>query len=186
MARLDELGPSDAADALLPCCASRRWVAQVAAGRPYGSLSRLVDGSDAALAALEWPDIEQALAAHPRIGERERPAARAAPPRQEGPAKQGSPAKQASPGEREASWSAGEQRGTATLDAAQRDELRAANLAYEQRFGHGFLICATGKSAGQMLAALRKRLTNEDAVEREVVRAELRDIVALRLEKAFR
>ena len=174
MARLDELGPSDAAEALLPCCASRRWVTQVAGGRPYGSLPRLVDGSHAALAGLEWTDIEQALAAHPRIGDRGRPAPQAGPVPQAGPA------------DREASWSAQEQRGTATLGTAERDELRAANAAYEQLFGYVFLICATGKSAGQLLAALRERLGHDAGTEREVIRAELREIVALRLAKAFR
>ncbi len=64
--------------------------------------------------------------------------------------------------------------------------LRAANLAYEERFGHVFLICATGRSAAGMLAALRGRLGNDPAAEREVVRDELRRIVALRLGKTFR
>jgi 2-oxo-4-hydroxy-4-carboxy-5-ureidoimidazoline decarboxylase len=162
VARLDELGPDGAAEALLPCCASRRWATAVAAGRPYGALDRLTSASDSALATLDWPDIEEALAAHPRIG-----------------------ARPAGPAEREAAWSAQEQRGAAGLDAAARDELRAANVAYEERFGHVFLICATGKSAAQMLAALRERLGHEAGAEREVVRAELREIVALRLAKAF-
>jgi 2-oxo-4-hydroxy-4-carboxy-5-ureidoimidazoline decarboxylase len=163
VASLDDLSPADAAEALLPCCASRRWISEVAAGRPYGSLERLVEGSDAALAGLRWADVEQALAAHPRIG-----------------------GKPGDPAGREVAWSAEEQRGTATLGVAARDQLLAANVEYEQRFGHVFLICATGKSAEQMMDALEERLGNPASVEREVVRVELRDIVALRLAKAFR
>ncbi len=63
--------------------------------------------------------------------------------------------------------------------------LRAGNAAYEERFGHVFLICATGMSAASMLAALRARLGHDPAREREVVRAELTKIVRLRLGKAF-
>jgi 2-oxo-4-hydroxy-4-carboxy-5-ureidoimidazoline decarboxylase len=163
VASFDELGPADAAEVLSPCCASRRWVSEVVDGRPYGSLERLVEGSDAALGGLRWADVEQALAAHSRIG-----------------ARAGDPAR------REAAWSAQEQRGTATLGVAARDQLLAANVEYEQRFGHVFLICATGKSAEQMMDSLEERLGHEASVEREVVRVELREIVTLRLAKAFR
>jgi 2-oxo-4-hydroxy-4-carboxy-5-ureidoimidazoline decarboxylase len=161
--RLDELDPAAAAGSLAPCCASRRWLSAVVAGRPYGTIGRLVAASSAAIAALDWPDIAEALAAHPRIGAR--PAPRA---------------------DQEAAWSAQEQRGAAGLDAAAQDELRAANIAYEERFGYVFLVCATGQSAAQMLDALRERLGHEPGAEREVVRGELRQIVALRLAKAFR
>ena len=157
-ARLDELGAGAAAAALAPCCASLRWVAQVVAGRPYGSADRLIAASDAALATLDWPDIEQALAAHPRIG--------------------------AQP-DREAAWSAQEQRGAAGLDAAARDELRAANIGYEERFGHVFLICATGLSGEQMRAALGARLGNDPATERAAATAELEKITVLRVAKAL-
>jgi 2-oxo-4-hydroxy-4-carboxy-5-ureidoimidazoline decarboxylase len=163
VARFDELGPADAAEVLLSCCASRRWASEVVDGRPYGSLERLVAGSDAALSGLRWADVEQALAAHPRIGDRARDTAT-----------------------RETAWSAEEQRGTAHLGVAAQDQLRAANVEYEQRFGHVFLICATGKSAEQMMDSLEERLGNEASVEREVVRVELRAIVPLRLAKAFR
>jgi 2-oxo-4-hydroxy-4-carboxy-5-ureidoimidazoline decarboxylase len=163
VACLDDLSPAEAAGALLPCCASRRWVSELVDGRPYGSLERLIEGSDAALAGLRWADVEQALAAHPRIG-----------------------AQWGDPAGREVTWSAEEQRGTVALGVAARDQLLAANVEYEQRFGHVFLICATGKSAEQMMDSLEERLGNAASVEREVVRVELRNIVALRLAKAFR
>ena len=59
------------------------------------------------------------------------------------------------------------------------------NAAYEERFGHVFLICATGLSGEQMLAALRRRLDNDEEAERMVAAAELRKITVLRVRKAL-
>jgi 2-oxo-4-hydroxy-4-carboxy-5-ureidoimidazoline decarboxylase len=147
---------------LLTCCASRRWAAEVAARRPYNDLDTLRRVSDAALAALDWSDVLEALAAHPPIGQRHS-GERA---RTEG---------------READWSRSEQAAAATDDRQTADELAAGNAEYERRFGHVFLICASGLSAGQVLAALRERLGHDEDAERRVVREELRKIVDLRL-----
>jgi 2-oxo-4-hydroxy-4-carboxy-5-ureidoimidazoline decarboxylase len=157
----DQLDPARAAAVLAPCCASRRWADAVVAGRPHGDLARLTVASDTAIGTLTWADLQEALAAHPRIG-----------------------ATLAGSG-REAAWSAQEQRAAAAAGAAERDELAAASAAYEARFGHVFLIRASGRSAAEMLAALRDRLGHDPAAEREVVRAELRGIVALRLARVL-
>jgi 2-oxo-4-hydroxy-4-carboxy-5-ureidoimidazoline decarboxylase len=85
-------------------------------------------------------------------------------------------------GARAAGQSAVEQSG---VGDASRAALAAGNLRYEERFGHVFLICATGLSGEQMLAALRQRLTNDPATERAVATAELREITALRVGKAL-
>jgi len=127
------------------------------ADRPYGSLAAAQAHSDEVLARLGWPDIEQALDAHPRIGDR--------------PAGSGT----------EAGWSREEQ--SAATGGA--DELRAANVEYESRFGHVFLICATGRTSGEIRAELRARLGNEPDAERAVVRDELAKIVRLRLGKTL-
>jgi len=140
-------------------------------GRPHGSLPALVAASDATIAALSWPDIEHALAAHPRIG------ARLPDP--------GAPQDQGAPQDREAVWSRQEQSGTRDADPDVQAGLRAGNAAYEERFGHVFLICATGMSAASMLAALQARLGHDPATEREVVRDELTKIVRLRLARTF-
>jgi 2-oxo-4-hydroxy-4-carboxy-5-ureidoimidazoline decarboxylase len=155
----DRMAPDAAAELLRACCASTRWVDAVTAGRPYRSLERLCAASDDALADLAWADIAEALDAHPRIGER------------------------VGGSGREADWSRQEQSGAADPDVAA--ELLAGNLAYERHFGHVFLICATGRTAPEMLAALRQRLDNPVEAERVVVRRELRDIVRLRLIKTF-
>ena len=158
IAEFDAVPVTDAAAELLPCCASRRWIGRIVSGRPYRSFELLAAASDAVLAQLRWSDIEEALAAHPRIGERRLTDA----------------------------WSREEQAGAARADAEVERALREGNRAYEQRFGHVFLICATGLSAAQMLDALRARLGNSTDLEQAVVRVELAKIVRLRLAKAFR
>jgi 2-oxo-4-hydroxy-4-carboxy-5-ureidoimidazoline decarboxylase len=109
------------------------------------------------LAGLAWRDVEQALSAHPRIGER------------------------AAGAGREAAWSRQEQADAGDIPEA----LREGNVAYERRFGHVFLICATGRTAAEMLAALHERLGNDAETERQTVRRELAAIVRLRLAKAL-
>jgi 2-oxo-4-hydroxy-4-carboxy-5-ureidoimidazoline decarboxylase len=154
--RLNLEEPAAAEHDLLACCASRRWADEILARRPYRDLAQLRSVSEQVLRALAWTDVEQALAAHPRIGER------------------------AGGTTTEAGWSREEQAG-----AAPSDDLVKGNQDYEERFGHVFLICATGLSGADMLAALRERLGNDPEAERDVVREELRKIVELRLGKAF-
>jgi 2-oxo-4-hydroxy-4-carboxy-5-ureidoimidazoline decarboxylase len=156
---LNALGPGDAEHELRTCCASTAWARSVAAARPFADAEELSRTAETAFAALGWPDIEEALQAHPRIGDRPRGL------------------------DRESSWSRSEQSGVIDADKEVTDELHAANVAYEERFGHVFLINATGLSAAQMLAALRERLGNDAATEREIVRAELLEIAQLRLAK---
>jgi 2-oxo-4-hydroxy-4-carboxy-5-ureidoimidazoline decarboxylase len=146
---------------LLTCCASPRWAATVAAGRPYADPAAVVGAGRTALDGLDWADVRAALDAHPRIGERVRAAGR------------------------EADWSRREQAGARDTDAATAAALVEANAAYEERFGHVFLIFATGKSAGDMLAAARERLGNDEQTERAVVRGELAKITRLRMERLF-
>jgi 2-oxo-4-hydroxy-4-carboxy-5-ureidoimidazoline decarboxylase len=171
VADLDRATAATAAGLLRPSCASARWIERMVSGRPHGSLPALVAASDATIAALSWPDIEHALAAHPRIG------ARLPDP--------GAPQDRGAPEDREAAWSRQEQSGTRDADPDVQAGLRAGNAAYEERFGHVFLICATGMSAASMLAALRARLSHDPATEREVVRDELTKIVRLRLARTF-
>jgi 2-oxo-4-hydroxy-4-carboxy-5-ureidoimidazoline decarboxylase len=142
---------------LLACCAAPAWAHRVVAGRPYPDRAELLAAGDAAARALSWSEVESALAAHPRIGERP-----------------------TGPG-REAAWSRREQAGVATADL--RQALAEANRTYEERFGHIFLIFASGKSDAEMLAAARARLGHDDDTERATVREELRKIALLRLER---
>ena len=194
VADLDRATTATAAGLLRPSCASARWIERLVTGRPYETLPALVAASDATITALGWPDIEQALAAHPRIGDRTPSGATGGEGPQPGETAGGRQAPEAAaegqPGpagdDREAAWSRQEQSGTRDAPADVQAGLRAGNAAYEERFGHVFLICATGMSAASMLAALQARLGHDPAREREVVRDELTKIVRLRLGKAFR
>ena len=170
-ADLDRATAATAASLLRPACASARWIGRLVSGRPYGTLDAMMAASDAAIGALGWPDIEQALAAHPRIGDRAEP--------------EGARDTEGAHADTEAAWSRQEQSGARDAPADVLAGLRAGNAAYQERFGHVFLICATGMSAASMLAALQARLGHDPATEREVVRDELMKIVRLRLAKAF-
>ncbi|HET6534530.1 MAG TPA: 2-oxo-4-hydroxy-4-carboxy-5-ureidoimidazoline decarboxylase [Actinoplanes sp.] len=141
---------------LLACCAAPAWAAAIVAGRPYPDRSAILAAADAAAHKLSWPDVLEGLAAHPRIGER------------------------AAGQSREAAWSRQEQAAAAGPDDAA---LAEANRAYEERFGHVFLIFASGRSQAEILAAARQRLANDDETERTVVADQLRRIALLRLER---
>lgn len=162
VADFDAADPAVAAGLLRPACASCAWVDRLVAERPHRTPAALLAASDRAISGLSWPDLQEALAAHPRIGDRARGT------------------------DLESSWSRQEQSATERLDTGVAADLRVANAEYEQHFGHVFLICATGRSAEQMLASLRERLGNDAGTEREVVRGELGAIVALRLARTFR
>jgi 2-oxo-4-hydroxy-4-carboxy-5-ureidoimidazoline decarboxylase len=141
---------------LLACCAAPAWGREIAARRPYRDRSEILAAADH---PLSWPEVRKGLSAHPRIGERA-----------EGDSK-------------EAAWSRREQSAAAESDAATEAELIAANRAYEGRFGHVFLIFASGRSRSEILAAARERLANDDETERAVVAEQLRLIARLRLER---
>ncbi|HWJ66429.1 MAG TPA: 2-oxo-4-hydroxy-4-carboxy-5-ureidoimidazoline decarboxylase [Nocardioides sp.] len=146
--------------ALQACCDVPRWVDAVLAGRPYDDEAAVLRTADDAARELTGADVERALAAHPRIGER-------------------------AEGEHaEAAWSRREQAGVGTDDATAR-ALAEGNRAYEERFGRVFLICASGLSADRVLASLRERLDNDPATEAAVVAEELRKIALLRLERVL-
>jgi 2-oxo-4-hydroxy-4-carboxy-5-ureidoimidazoline decarboxylase len=157
--RFNTLPDPEAEGELLACCASAAWARRVSRRRPYPDFRALVDEADAALADLPWAEVAAALSAHPRIGEHALSAGR------------------------DAAWSRREQAGMADADDGARLALVEANREYEDRFGHVFLIFASGRSAPEMLAAARERLTNDDATERTVVRGELGKITRLRLER---
>jgi 2-oxo-4-hydroxy-4-carboxy-5-ureidoimidazoline decarboxylase len=159
VAALNAWSADDAKRALTACCASTRWVAAIADGRPYGGWAELAAAASAAVKALRWSDVLEALDAHPRIGDR------------------------AAGESREAAWSRAEQSAAAAADAAVLGVLARVNAEYERRFGHVFLICASGRPAEQILAEARRRLGNDAAAEQQEVRGELAQIAVLRLER---
>ncbi len=153
LVRLNSADDESAKRLLGEVCASRAWARAVLAGRPYADPDALFAASDAAMAALSADDLGEAMAAHPRIG---RPA----------------------PGD---PVSAREQRGMAGASDELRAELLELNLAYQERFGHVFLICATGLTGEQMRDSAAARIGNTPERERGIVRTELGKINRIRL-----
>ncbi len=161
LAQLNVLSREQAERDLLTCCGSRAWAREVAAGRPYADFDSLLAAADRVWLALSPNDWLEAFSKHPRIGER---AARATP-------------------EVERGWSEGEQSHARDAAPAVLSQLAMANVEYENRFGHVFLICATGKSADEILQQARQRLHNDPDNELRVAAEEQRCITHLRLRK---
>lgn len=143
-------------DLLRTCCDAPAWAARVTAARPFASLDDLLAAADRELAATPEADVDRALAAHPRIGERS-----------------------------ESATSRQEQAGALAAGADVLRELAEGNRRYEERFGHVYLVCASGRSAEELLAILNARLANDPVVERAVLRKELGAITRLRLQRLF-
>ena len=157
VARLNDLADGQATVGLRTCCAADAWVHSMLARRPFGSLGSLLDAGGSSVLAMDDETLVQALAAHARIGERRTGTGR------------------------EAGWSRTEQAAALAADDDIQVLLAEGNRAYEERFGHVFLIRAAGRSAQEMHDALRSRLANDETTERSVVRDELAEIVRLRL-----
>jgi OHCU decarboxylase len=155
LGRFNRLSLDEAAALLLPCCGSRAWALRMAEGRPFQSVTDLQETSHRIWRSLDGRDWREAFAAHPRIGEK---------------------------GSR---WSEQEQAGARDADAQTLGELIEANRVYETRFDHIFIVCATGKSAAEMLGLLRARLDNDPETELRIAAEEQRKITNLRLEKLF-
>jgi 2-oxo-4-hydroxy-4-carboxy-5-ureidoimidazoline decarboxylase len=159
---LNSLPEPDARAALLRCCGSRRWVEAMVAKRPFADPQSLFHAATATDASLDRADWLEAFAAHPRIGDLE-----------------GLKKKFATT----AAWASGEQAGVAGAAEAVLHELAEGNRLYESRFGYIFIVCATGKSAEEMLHLLRQRLPNDPDRELHIAAAEQAKITRLRLEK---
>ena len=153
LARFNALEDAAARAALHEACASTAWGRHLLAKRPYATAEDLYAASDTAMAELTADDLAEAMAGHPPIG-RPRP---------------GDPA------------SVREQRGMAGASEELKAEMLELNLAYQERFGHVFLICATGRTGEQMRDAVRERIGNTPEREREIVRTELGKINRIRL-----
>ncbi len=155
---------------LLACCGARRWARAMVERRPFSSRDALLAAADDVWRDTGPDDWREAFAAHPRIGERAPATAGVA----DDPART-----------RSAGWSAGEQEGAAGAAAETRERLAAGNRAYETRFGYIFIVCATGRSAEEMLAMLESRMENAPDEELRVAAEEQRKITRLRLEKSI-
>lgn len=162
VARLNELAPEGLETELRRCFGSARWARRVATQSPFADRGALFAAAEEAWRESGRDEWLAAIRDHPRIGERTSTEGRFAATR---------------------AWSAGEQAGLGSASEAVRARLAARQRDYEERFGHIFLISATGRTSEEILAALEARMENEPEAEIEVAAGELEKIARLRLEK---
>lgn len=159
---LNALSPAARAEALATCCGATAWVSTLNAQFPFNSAAALYEAAERTWHNLAEADWREAFAHHPKIGDvralQEKFASTAA-------------------------WAAGEQGAVKQASLETLEALAAGNAAYEQKFGYIFIVCATGKSAAEMLALLQARLPHEPSQEIHVAMAEQAKITRLRLEK---
>ncbi len=160
--RLNSLPAEDARREFLKCCGSTAWAEEMIEQRPFPSVETLKTTSDEVWSSLEEKDWLEAFHSHPKIGEK----------------------KAAAPTATEAQmWSEQEQSGTRDAATETMAELARLNREYEEKFGFIFIVCATGKTSGEMLALLRERLGNTSEQELRIAAAEQAKITELRFNK---
>jgi len=159
---LNELSALAAEAEFLKCCGSTKWASAMVGARPFPHAPALFDKADALFGLLSDEDWLEAFRAHPKIGEKKAATAQSDTARK---------------------WSAQEQAKTAQAGADVMTGLAEGNREYEQRFGFIFIVCATGKTAEEILADLNQRLRNSPETELRNAAEEQRKITRLRLEK---
>jgi OHCU decarboxylase len=152
---LNALEASRAGAEFLRCCGSARWAWAMTGARPFTDVDAMIAHGDTIWTSLASADWLEAFAAHPKIGERRAVSA----------------------------WSSEEQAGMRLADRRAQEKLAALNVDYQERFGYIFIVCATGKSSGELLALLEARLSNDAPAELTAAAGEQRKITALRLRK---
>lgn len=163
--QINKLDKNAAAASLKNCCGSQRWLDAMILSLPFDSFEQMVAKSEEIWWSLTSEDWLEAFCHHPKIGDisslREKFAASKA-------------------------WAEGEQSGCAAASEQILQQLAQGNAAYEKKFGYIFIVCATGKSADEMLKLLNERLKNDAAQEILVAAAEQVKITTIRLEKLCR
>lgn len=159
---LNNVSHEIANSAFLSCCGSRRWAKKMTEARPFADVSALFDQAEEIWQNLDAQDWLEAFAAHPKIGAKKAVSHQTA---------------------QSAEWSKSEQSATENAADAVRKELDEANSLYLNKFGFIFIVCATGKSALEMLEICRARLGNKAEKEILIAAEEQRQITGIRLKK---
>jgi len=164
IAEFDHLGVEEKKALLHQCCGSAQWVNNMVGALPAEDLVDLLEIAEEQWYACQENDWREAFAHHPKIGDlnslKEKFASTA-------------------------HWAEGEQAEVQQASEQTLQQLAAGNQAYEQRFGYIFIVCATGKSADEMLQLLNQRLYNNPEVEIQMAMEEQNKITRIRLEKLF-
>lgn len=159
---LNELSQPQLREELMKCCGSASWVKMMMTHFPADDLVEILEEAEEIWYECSEDDWKEAFAHHPKIGDVESLAKRFAST---------------------AEWASGEQSGVSAASAQAIEALAAGNRKYEEKFGYIFIVCATGKSAEEMLAILESRLQNKPAEEIRIAADEQNKITKLRIEK---
>ncbi len=159
---INELNVKDATDSFVKCCGCGRWARDMAHARPYASDDELYKRAERHFSEMTRQDWLEAFAGHPKIGDVESLKAKYNATKD---------------------WAQNEQSGVNGISDEVAQSLASGNQAYLERFGYIFIVCATGKSADEMLSVLNERLNNDPDTELETAAAEQKKITYLRLEK---
>lgn len=160
--KLNHLPAEEARKVLLDCCGSTRWAERTAANRPYWDVGQCIIIGERIWKELEREDWLEAFRAHPKIGERKA---------------------EVSVSNEASAWSEGEQSRASDAASETLDALAEANRVYEAKFGFIFIVCASGKTAEQMLALMQERLKNDPETELRVAMEQQWLITTLRIKK---
>jgi 2-oxo-4-hydroxy-4-carboxy-5-ureidoimidazoline decarboxylase len=163
--QINQLPPSEFREAVYRCCASSRWANQMVKAGPYLSVEGLQDKAVEIWSSMTNEDYLEAFKGHPMIGSDLDALRRKFTHTSE--------------------WSEGEQAGMQSASESVLKRLQAANIQYLNRFGYIFIVCATGKSAAEMVGMLEVRLTNLSDVEMTIAAGEQQKITTIRLNKWF-
>jgi 2-oxo-4-hydroxy-4-carboxy-5-ureidoimidazoline decarboxylase len=160
--RWNRIPLEEAASEILSCCGSKTWALGMAARRPFADEKSVLLASDETCGGLTEADWREAFHRHPRIGESKAPLAARA---------------------QSAAWSVEEQANVGASEERVKSALAEANREYERRFQRIFIVSAAGKSAEEILSALRRRLNNDQATELREAADQQRQITQIRLTK---
>lgn len=159
---LNELPAQSVLAELVRCCGSSRWVEGMLRRRPFKNREYVFSVADDVWRNLKTGDWKEAFSHHPKIGDVESMRAKFADTRK---------------------WAEGEQSGVSEANDKTLARLAEGNRMYEEKFGYIFIVCATGKSANEMLLLLQQRLPNDHETEIHIAAAEQAKITRLRLDK---
>jgi OHCU decarboxylase len=162
LAAWNAAGETEARNAMLACCGAKRWADAMVALRPIASVAVLSEEADRVWSTMQEADWLEAFACHPRIGERK---------------------VSAHAGAQSATWSRAEQAQTSVASENLLAEIAVGNQTYEERFGFTYIVCATGKSAEEMLAILKRRMESTRDAELREAAEQQRQIIQIRLGK---
>jgi allantoicase len=160
--RINRLTQAEARKAFLDCCGAKEWVTRMLAQKPFSSADQLLETADRVWSELQPESWLEAFRHHPAIGSSKAKEKQSASARR---------------------WSSGEQSVAQKASAETLSLLASANREYHAKFGHVFLICATGKTSDEILDCLRRRLPNDRETELCIAVEEQRKITRLRLQK---